>query len=322
MQAGRGIDVHVEGVIMPLDLRTLVEVADQLGFAHPPGGGEQHVRLIGDRPDQPFRLRFPVAEVSRGNDAGDIERVHRSSFSAKIAESEQLYKSYYRNSIIVRDGLGQPLLHELPHLLLQRIGGGGVEDLDLVGEHDVVPAEGAEAVDGGLEDPVGAVFLVELVFGEMAGAGEVLDEVVVGHHVQPEADGIVVVLVHPTEDIGLAGLEVVVVFRVGDVGVHLVNAGEVELLEVTVFQVVAPHLLVVIEEVDGHHEPVADLTAVAAGIPAEVHLVFLVDGFLQPDQVGDVPVHALEAHQAPAFAFLRHRQGLVAVADIGGAFGP
>ena len=36
MQAGRGIDVHVEGMIMPLDLRTLVEVADQLGFAHPP----------------------------------------------------------------------------------------------------------------------------------------------------------------------------------------------------------------------------------------------------------------------------------------------
>ena len=100
MQAGRGIDVHVEGVIMPLDLRPLIEMTNQLGFAHPPGGSEQHVRLIGDRPDQPVRLRLPVAEVCRGNDAGDIERVHRSSFSAKIAESEQLYKSYNRNSII------------------------------------------------------------------------------------------------------------------------------------------------------------------------------------------------------------------------------
>ena len=220
------------------------------------------------------------------------------------------------------DDLRQPLLHKLPHLLLQGFRGGGVEDFDLVGEHEVVPAEGAEAVDGGGEDPVGVIFLVELVFGEMAGAGEVLDEVVVGHHVQPEADGIVVVLVYPTEDIGLAGLEVVVVFRVGDVGVHLGDAGEVELLELPVFQIEAPHFLVVIEEVDGHHEPVADLAAVAAGVPAEVHLVFLVDGFLQPDQVGDVPVHALEAHQAPALAFLRHRQGLVAVADVGGSFGP
>ena len=80
MQAGRGIDVHVEGMIMPFNLRTLVEMADQLGFAHPPGGGEQHVRLIGDRPDQPVRLRLPVAEVSRRNDAGDIKRVHRSFF--------------------------------------------------------------------------------------------------------------------------------------------------------------------------------------------------------------------------------------------------
>ena len=100
MQAGRGIDVHVEGVKTPLDLRTLIEMADQLGFAHPPRGGEQHVRLIGDRPDQPFRLRFPVAEVSRGYDAGDVERVHCSSFSANIADLEQLYKFYNRNSII------------------------------------------------------------------------------------------------------------------------------------------------------------------------------------------------------------------------------
>lgn len=87
MQAGCWIDVHVEGMIMSFDLRALIEMADQLGLAHPPGGGEPHVRLIGDRPDEPVRLRFPVAEVSRGYDAGDVERVHRSSFSAKIAES-------------------------------------------------------------------------------------------------------------------------------------------------------------------------------------------------------------------------------------------
>lgn len=51
MEAGRGVDVHVEGVEMPLNLRAFVEVPDQLGLAHPARRREQHVRLIGDRPN-------------------------------------------------------------------------------------------------------------------------------------------------------------------------------------------------------------------------------------------------------------------------------
>ena len=100
MQAGRGVDVHVEGVEMPLDLRALVEVPYQLGLAHSARRREQHVRLIGDCPDQPVRFQFPVTEVRRGYDAGDVEWVHRSSFLTKIADSNELYKFYYRNPII------------------------------------------------------------------------------------------------------------------------------------------------------------------------------------------------------------------------------
>lgn len=103
MQAGCRIDVHIEGVIMPLDLRSLVEMADQLGFAHPPGGGEQRIRLVGDCPDQPLCFNLPVAEVLGWNDAGDVEWVHRL-FSAKIGEFIQLYKSYYTNPIIILSG--------------------------------------------------------------------------------------------------------------------------------------------------------------------------------------------------------------------------
>ena len=100
MQAGRGVDVHVEGMEMPLDFRALVEVPDQLRFAHSSGGGEEDVRLIGDRADQPVRFRLAVAEVRGGDDAGDVEWIHRSSFLTKIADSNELYKSYYRNPII------------------------------------------------------------------------------------------------------------------------------------------------------------------------------------------------------------------------------
>ena len=102
MQACSGVDVHVEGMEMPLDFRAIIEMPDQLGFAHPSGRGEQDVRLIGNRADQPVRFRLAVTEVRGGDDAGDVEWIHRFSFWANIADSNELYKSYYRNSIILK----------------------------------------------------------------------------------------------------------------------------------------------------------------------------------------------------------------------------
>ena len=90
MQAGRRVDVHVEGVEMPLDFRTPVKVPHQLGLSHPSGRREQDVRLVGDRPDQPVGLRFPVAEVRGRDDAGDIEWIHRSSFFDKDNGSHRI----------------------------------------------------------------------------------------------------------------------------------------------------------------------------------------------------------------------------------------
>lgn len=42
----------------------------------------------------------------------------------------------------------QPRFHKRPHLLLQVLRCGGVEDFDLVGDGEVEPADGVEAVDG------------------------------------------------------------------------------------------------------------------------------------------------------------------------------
>ena len=99
MQARGGIDVCIKGIISVFDLRPLVEVPDQLRLAHAPGRGEKYVRLVRDRPDQPVRLRLPVAERLGRDDAGDIERIPHLFF-AKIRVLTVLYKSYNRNSII------------------------------------------------------------------------------------------------------------------------------------------------------------------------------------------------------------------------------
>lgn len=61
----------------------------------------------------------------------------------------------------------QVFLHECSNLLLQRVCSRRIEDFDLVGEHDVEPAEGAETVYDGVQDPMSVIFLIEFGVGEM-----------------------------------------------------------------------------------------------------------------------------------------------------------
>lgn len=69
----------------------------------------------------------------------------------------------------------QVFLHEFPYFFFQRVCSGRVEDFDLVGKHDVEPAEGAETVDDGVQDPMSVIFLVEFGVGEMVTVPSLLD---------------------------------------------------------------------------------------------------------------------------------------------------
>lgn len=61
----------------------------------------------------------------------------------------------------------QVFLHEFPYFFFQRVCSRRIEDFYLVGEHDVEPAEGAKAMNDGVQDPMRVIFLVEFGVGEM-----------------------------------------------------------------------------------------------------------------------------------------------------------
>ena len=64
---------------------------------------------------------------------------------------------------------------------------GGLQDLDVVGEAQVEPADALHLIDLGVEVPDVVVALVGL--DAVLGRGELLDEEVLGHQVELERDG-------------------------------------------------------------------------------------------------------------------------------------